>query len=118
MKTIEEVKRVTKIPVVIADEQGYIGHVNHAFEAVFGWTRDEIVGKPLTTIIPKNLHDAHHLGFSSFLTTGKPKLLAQPLQLKAVTKDGEEFDAEHFIVAERREDHWVFAATIKPIENH
>lgn len=114
MKTIEEIKRVTKIPAVIADEQGYIAHVNDAFQTVFGWARDEIVGKPLTTIIPRNLHDAHHLGFSSFLTSGKPKLLNQPLQLKAVTKNGEEFDAEHFIIAERKKNQWVFGATIRP----
>lgn len=112
--TLEDLRRETGVPVVIADDQGLITHVNERFEALFGWTKAEMVGKPLTVIIPQNLHDSHHLGFSRFLTTGKPTLLNQALQLKAVTKAGQEFDAEHFIVAEQRQGRWVFGATIRP----
>lgn len=115
MRTIEEIRRETDVPVVIADHQGIITQVNERFEAVFGWQAHDIIGKPLSTVIPPSLHDAHHLGFSRFLTTGKPTLLNQLLKLKAVKKDGREFDAEHFIVAEERDGQWVFGATIKPI---
>jgi PAS domain S-box-containing protein len=114
LKTIEEFKRMTDVPVVIADHQGVITYVNEPFQAVFGWTSPEILGKALTCIIPKNLHDAHHLGFSRFLTSGKATLLAQPLQLKAVTKEGKEFDAEHFIIAEEHQGQWTFGAIIRP----
>lgn len=115
MATIEELKRETGLPVVIADGQEAITQVNERFEAVFGWRANEILGKPLTTIIPKNFHDAHHLGFSRFLTTGKPTLLNQPLKLNAVTKDGREFEAEHTITAEQRQGQWMFGATIRPL---
>lgn len=113
--TIDELKRITDLPVVIADQEGVITYVNARFEHVFGWTRSQIAGKLLTVLIPSNLHDAHHLGFSRFLTTGKPTLLNQPLTLKAVTKDKRIFDAEHIIVAEQRDGHWVFGATIRPL---
>ena len=69
MRTIEEMRGETGIPSVIADHQGMITYVNQRFEAVFGWQAQEIIGKPLTAIIPSHLHDAHHLGFSRFLTT-------------------------------------------------
>ena len=115
MKKISELMRETGVPVVVADQQGMITHVNGRFETVFGWQVREIVGKPLSIIIPKNLHDAHHLGFSRFLTTGKPTLLNQPLKLKAVTKEGREFEAEHTILAEQKEGRWIFAATIRPL---
>ena len=115
MSTIEEIRRETNVPSVIADHQGVITQVNKRFEAAFGWQAQEIVGKTLSTLIPSNLHDAHHLGFSRFLTTGKPTLLNQPLKLKAVTKDGHEFDAEHIITAEQHQGQWVFGATIRPL---
>lgn len=99
--TLEELKRQTGAPVIVANHQGVVTEVNAAFEQVFGWKAAEIQGKPLTTIIPPSFHDSHHLGFSRFLTTGKPTLLNQPLKLKAITKDGRIFDAEHFIVAEQ-----------------
>lgn len=115
MKTIEDVRQTTGVPAVIADHEGLITEVNERFADVFGWSRKEIVGKPLTALIPKDLHDAHNLGFSRFLTTRKPTLLNQPLKLKAVAKDGRVFDAEHFIVAELSSDRWTFGATIRPL---
>lgn len=113
--TIDELRQRDDVPVVVADQNGLITEVNATFEAVFGWARRDILGKPLTTIIPPTLHDAHHMGFSRFLTTGHPTLLQQPLKLKAVAKDGREFDAEHFIVAEQRKDGWEFGASIRPL---
>ena len=117
MKTIEELKGEKDLPMVLADEQGLITYVNVMFQKVFGWQSNEVVGRPLTTIIPPNLRDAHHMGFSRFLVTGKPTLLNQPLKLKAIKKDGTIFDAEHFIVAERIKNNWVFGATIQPLES-
>ncbi|MBI4323100.1 MAG: PAS domain S-box protein [Candidatus Omnitrophica bacterium] len=114
--TVDELRRETGVPVVIADHQGVILYVNERLERVFGWSASEIVGKPLTILIPTNMHDAHHLGFSRFLTTGKPTLLNQPLKLKAITKEGEVFDAEHCIIAEERQGQWVFGATIRPLD--
>lgn len=112
--TIEELEKRTDVPVVVVDDQGLITFVNAPFESVFGWPPKEIIGRPLTVIIPTNLHDAHQLGFSRFLTTGTPTLLNQPLRLKAITKDGRVFEAEHTIMAEQRNGAWNFAATIKP----
>lgn len=112
----DHVLQESRIHAVVADHEGLITHVNSRFEEVFGWSRSEILGKPLTTLIPKELHDAHHLGFSRFLMTGKPTLLNRPLRLQVVARDGRVVDAEHVIVAERRQGLWVFAATIRPLD--
>jgi PAS domain S-box-containing protein len=114
--SVDHVLQETSVPVVLVDHRGLITQVNPRFEEVFGWHRSEILGKPLSTIIPKTFRDAHHVGFSRFLTTGKGTLLGRPVTLPAVAKDGRVFDAEHLIVAEQREGHWVFAATIRPLD--
>ncbi len=115
--TIDTLKHEEKIPVVVADEQGFIMYVNKCFEKIFEWRSEEIIGQSLTVIIPKHLRDAHHLGFSRFLTTGISTLLNRPLKLNAVTKIGREFQAEHVIVAEASSGHWTFAASIKPLDS-
>jgi PAS domain S-box-containing protein len=115
MVTIADIKLKTDVPIVIADHQGVIVKVNECFTTAFGWAPEELTGKTLSIIIPRDMHDAHNLGFSRFLTTGKPKLLNQPLELKAVAKDGRELDVELLIVAEQQEDQWVFAATLRPL---
>ena len=115
MEKIEEIKNRLDVAAVVVDQDGFIIFVNKQFEVVFGWGLNEIIGKPLTLIIPRNLHDAHHLGFSRFLATEKATVLQQALSLRAVTKDGKEFLAEHYITAAKDQGKWVFAATIRPL---
>jgi PAS domain S-box-containing protein len=116
MLTIEELKQTDRLPLVIVNSQGTILDVNHHFETVFGWSHQEIVGQLLTVILPLYFRDAHHLGFSRFTATGISTILNHPLQLKAVTKDQREILSEHFIIAEKIDGEWVFAATLKPLE--
>ena len=115
MPTIAEIKATPDKAVVMMNVDGLITYVNPVFETLFGWTQAEAIGQALTMIIPPKLRDAHNMGFSRFLTTGKPTLLGKALHLKAVTKDGREFEAEHFIVAEQTQGQWQFAATIQPL---
>lgn len=115
MPSITELMQETRVPVVAADEQGLITHINGAFEAAFGWSAKDLIGRSLSAIIPANLHDAHNLGFSRFLATHTPTLLNQPLKLTAIHKDGRAIEAEHVIIAEQRDGRWAFAATIRPL---
>ena len=115
MDIIEKLKQERNIPVVIADQQGLIEFVNQCFEEVFQWTAKEIINQPLSIIIPPNLRDAHHLGFSRFLLTGNPTLLNKPLNLAAINKKGVQFQAEHIIYASKQSGVWMFGATIRPL---
>lgn len=117
MNVMEELKSIVDVPVVMADHNGLIFYVNAKFEEVFLWSSDEIIGKHLTTIIPKELHDAHNLGFSRFLSTEKSTILNFPLELAAVKKNGVVFAAEHNIRSEKNNGFWIFCATIRPLED-
>ena len=112
MVTIEELVSEKEVPVVIADHQGIITHVNVAFTETFEWRPDDLIGELITVIIPSTLQDSHHLGFSRFLTTGEPTLLNQPLDLEIVFASGRIEKAQHFIVAEQSNGSWVFGAKI------
>jgi PAS domain S-box-containing protein len=113
--TLKELQRTTDVPVVLADHTGCITYVNRQFVSVFGWAEAEVLRKPLSVLIPMTMRDAHNLGFSRFLTTGKPTLLNQPLELNALAKSGQEIGAEVTIVAEEQEGHWTFGATLRPL---
>ena len=114
MSTIASMFERSDVPVIAADSGGFITRVNDQFGRIFGWRSDDLVGEPLTTIIPERFRDAHHMGFSRFLANGLPTLLERPLNLWICLKDGTESEAEHFIIAERLDDDWAFAAIIKP----
>lgn len=113
--SIEDLRRGEQ-PFVLADHQGVVLDVNPAFEAAFGWSGAEIRGQPLNLILPEAFQMAHQLGFSRFQTTGLSSILAHPLRLQTICRDGSARLSEHFIVAEKAGDHWRFGATLTPLD--
>lgn len=102
----------TSEPSVVVDHNGFIISVNTAFEHTFHWQAKDIVGQLVTAIIPENLRDGHHLGFSRFLTTEESNILNQPLDLEILTGIGLIKKARHFISARKKGKNWVFEASL------
>lgn len=105
-----------EVPFVLADHMGRVLRINSAFQHVYGWTLEDLAGQPLTLILPESFQMSHQLGFSRFQATEHSTILAHPLRLATICSDGRSIVSEHFIVAERMEGHWVFGATLTPLE--
>ena len=114
MSLYDEYLNETGVPIVFADYNGIIISVNKRFEESFLWPAEKIIGKPLSTIIPENLRDAHNMGFSKYMLSGQPTLLNTPLELKIQLGNGEIFLAEHFIVDLKDHGKELVAAKIIP----
>lgn len=99
-------------PIVLIDHEGTVIFINELFELRYGWQSADLVGKAIHHIIPKNLHDAHNVGFSRYLSTEEATLMNQPLPLQIVKKDGESVEAIHIIKAIKKDENWLFGATI------
>jgi PAS domain S-box-containing protein len=81
--------------VVTIDHQGRITEFNPAAVRVFGYRRDEAVGKHLAdAIIPPSLRDTHRAGFARYLATGDARVLGKHIELTAMRADGSEFPVE------------------------
>src|SRR5207247_1203726 len=63
--------------IVSADADGVITSFNQAAERMFGYTRDEAVGRPLTILMPERFHDAHRAGLQRFIATGERHLIGR-----------------------------------------
>lgn len=108
--------RLSDVPYVLADNLGNVQGINDAFERVYGWTLADLGGEPLTRILPGAFQMSHQLGFSRFQSTEQSQILGHPLRLKTVCRDGTEVVSDHFIVAEKGPDGWLFGATLTPLE--
>ncbi|MBD2329760.1 PAS domain-containing protein [Alkalinema sp. FACHB-956] len=115
MKTLTDLQQITDVPVVIANHQGFVTYINSRFTEVLGWGEAEIIGELITKILPKNFQDSHTLAFSRFQATERATVLNHPIQLATVTKEHGEIETEHFIVAEKRGEQWLFGAMLTPI---
>ena len=49
---LSRVFQVASDPIMVQDLGGKIVELNDAFASIYGWTRDELLGKPATVLIP------------------------------------------------------------------
>jgi PAS domain S-box-containing protein len=112
--TIEQL-RTSDAPFVLADQQGIVLAINQAFQRVYGWSDAELVGAPLGHILPEAFLMSHQLGFTRFQASGTSTVLGHPLRLRTRCSDGSEIVSEHFILAEKQNDQWVFGASLTPL---
>jgi PAS domain S-box-containing protein len=80
--------------VVSIDENGKIILANPATNRIFGYAPEELIGKPLTVIMPKAMRGLHEAGFKRYLETGARQLNWQGTEMTAMRADGEEFAVE------------------------
>jgi PAS domain S-box-containing protein len=81
--------------VVTMNAEGTITEWNAQAENIFGWTREEAVGRPLVeTIVPERFREAHRRGLERFLSTGEGPVLNTRLELVALGRHNREFPIE------------------------
>ena len=99
----EENASIQSDPVsFVMDGNGEIVEWQPAAEALFGWARDEAVGRRLSALmIPEHQREAHEQGLKRFLSAGVGKLLNKPLRLNVMHRDGHLFDVDFQIGAEQ-----------------
>jgi PAS domain S-box-containing protein len=77
------------------DEQGVVIDWNQSAENLFGWTRQEVLGRPLVeTIIPERYRAAHLAGLERVLAGGEPHVLGRQIEISALHRDGHELPVE------------------------
>jgi PAS domain S-box-containing protein len=81
--------------VVAVDHEGNVTEFNSAAERTFGYSRAEIVGKRMATLlIPPSQRELHRAGVSSYRATGQSEYLGRIVERTAMRADGSEFPAE------------------------
>jgi PAS domain S-box-containing protein len=101
---------------VAMDAQGKIIDWNPRAEAIFGWSRDEALGRDVAgTIIPERHREAHTDGLAHFLATGEGPVLNNRLEISALRRDGSEFAVEFTVTPIRRGNSFVFNAFLHDI---
>jgi len=98
------------------DAAGNVVEWSRQAETIFGWTREEVLQRPLAGfIIPERYRAAHLAGLERFRRTGEGAVLRKRLELEAVARDGREFPVELTIAPAETRGVVVFSAFIRDI---
>lgn len=86
--------------IVTIDATGALLEFNPAAERIFGYTKDEVMGKKLSEImIPPALRTAHETKHREFVLTGKKNIFDRRIELTAMRADGTEFPVELTLIS-------------------
>jgi PAS domain S-box-containing protein len=81
--------------VVVMRRDGTVADWNKCAEAIFGWTREEAVGRSMNDlIVPLQHREAHAVGLDRYLAGGPGPVIDKRIEISALDKSGREFPIE------------------------
>ncbi|MFI1470049.1 PAS domain S-box protein [Streptomyces wuyuanensis] len=80
--------------MVIVDDGGTIRLVNAQTEALFGYRRDELLGRPVEILVPHRFRDHHAAHRDGYTDNRQVRPMGAGLELHGLRKDGTEFPVE------------------------
>ncbi len=103
--------------MVIVDKTGEIVLINSQAEALFGYSRSEVLGKRVEFLIPSRYHARHGGHRDSFFSAPKARPMGRDLELYALRKDGTEFPVEISLSPLETEEGGYVTAAIRDISD-
>jgi PAS domain S-box-containing protein len=80
--------------IITIDEDSTIQFVNRAAEKIFGYAREDLIGRDLTMLMPDYLRHIHKIGIQRYRDTGKRHINWEAVSLPGRHRSGKEIPLE------------------------
>lgn len=101
--------------VVITNKDGKIILVNAQTEALFGYARNELIGLPVETLIPKRYREHHPEYRHKYHSSPHARPMGSGMELFGLKKNGEEFPVEISLNVMQTEEGRLVSAAIRDV---
>lgn len=102
--------------IVSIDGNGTILEFNKAATCIFGFGREDVIGKNITdTIIPPEMREGHLKGMAHYLATGERKVVDKHVEMEALDAHGRRIPIEIAITAIHDREFLFFTAFLRDI---
>ena len=101
--------------IVSAGPDGKISFWNQGARLLFGYTEAEVLGQPLTMLIPERYRAQHNEGIAQVQRTGMTRLAGRTVEFYGVRKSGEEFPIELSLAHWTSRNEHYFVSVIRDI---
>ena len=101
--------------ILSADRHGNITYFNPGAERIFGFASNEVIGRPLTALMPERFREAHRTGLARYVATGEARVIGKTVELAGRRKDGTEFPLELSLATWKHGAEVAFTAIIRDI---
>jgi PAS domain S-box-containing protein len=101
--------------IVGIDAAGIIVLVNAQTERLFGYPRDELLGRPLELLVPESARRVHPGHRETYVEKPSPRPMGAGMELAGRRRDGSEFPAEISLSTIEVGDDRIFAAAVRDV---
>jgi len=102
--------------IIMMDHGGLISYWNPAAEAIFGYRREEALGRNLHgLLVPEPYHSAYRAAHPEFQRTGQGSAVGKTLEMAAIRKDGKEIAVSLSISAVALGGEWHSVGVVRDI---
>ena len=101
--------------IISADSKGNVISWNKGAENIFGYAEDEIMGRPLTLIMPERFHEPHRIGFDRMASTCESQVAERILSFEGLRKDGSELPLELSIATWKTREGIFFTGIVRDV---
>ncbi|MBF0382884.1 MAG: PAS domain S-box protein [Magnetococcales bacterium] len=103
--------------IISADQNGFINFWNLGAIEIFGYEENEIIGKPLTILIPQRYKDAHNRAIAKIHSTEQTRFVGNTVELPGLRKNGDEIPLEISLSSWKVNSNIYFSAVIRDISD-
>jgi len=80
--------------IIIGNAKGEIVLINSQTESLFGYAREELLGRPVEVLLPERFRGAHPRHRAEYVETPRARPMGAGLELYGLRRDGAEFPVE------------------------
>ena len=113
---LADIVAISADAIICIDESQNVTLFNEGAEQIFGWSADEIMGKPLELLLPERFRPTHRAHVESFgQSADRARRMGHRREISGVRKNGEEFPAEAAIAKVRMGSSVVYSVVLRDI---
>ncbi len=101
--------------IIAADSRGTIQSWNRGAGAIFGYREEEVLGRPVTMLMPERYRNPHAEALERIRSSGESDRIGRTVEFEGLRKDGSEFPVEISLAAWKTGEDIYYGAIIRDI---